>query len=231
VVSDWDGYRYTVRHGVDGFLIPTLGGPPGQLGYAMAARHRLQIDTYQGYVGAVAQHTAVHVGRAAEALAALIRSPELRRSMGAAGRERVRAMFDWPVVVGEMKAVFGELAGMRAAAPLSRRPRWRSDPVKGDPFVGFAGFPTEVLDADTPVRLRAGASAEALRETAAVELDAYAHGWRASLKECGEALDLIASGQAASVGEVLSHFPRERAWQLELGLVWMAKLGLIDWLA
>ena len=28
VASDWDGYRSTIREGVDGFLIPTLGGPP-----------------------------------------------------------------------------------------------------------------------------------------------------------------------------------------------------------
>jgi len=29
VASDWDGYREHVRHGVDGFTIPTLAPPPG----------------------------------------------------------------------------------------------------------------------------------------------------------------------------------------------------------
>lgn len=34
VVSDWDGYRYTMRDGVNGVLVPTLGSPgrvPGGL--------------------------------------------------------------------------------------------------------------------------------------------------------------------------------------------------------
>lgn len=29
VISDWDGYRDSVRHGVDGFLIPTTLPPSG----------------------------------------------------------------------------------------------------------------------------------------------------------------------------------------------------------
>ncbi|MFX4717673.1 glycosyltransferase, partial [Acinetobacter baumannii] len=68
VVSDWDGYRATVRHGVEGFLVETLGGPPG-LGDLMLDRHLFGMDSYQSYVGQVAQYTAVHVAKAAEALA------------------------------------------------------------------------------------------------------------------------------------------------------------------
>src|SRR6202012_5551691 len=59
VVSDWDGYRSTVRDGVEGFLIPTLGGPPGGLGDTFALRLALEMDSYQAYVGTVAQHTAL----------------------------------------------------------------------------------------------------------------------------------------------------------------------------
>ena len=117
VVSDWDGYRFTVRDGSEGFLIPTLIGPAGRFGRTLAIRHGLQIDSYQSYAGMVAQSTAVHVGRAAEALAALIRSPELRRRMGQAGRARVREAFDWPVVAAQANALVDELAAIRAAAP------------------------------------------------------------------------------------------------------------------
>jgi D-inositol-3-phosphate glycosyltransferase len=98
VVSDWDGYRFTVRDGVDGMLIPTLGGPRSGLGATLVQRHIFGIASYQAYAGQVAQHTAVHVGRAAAAIAELAGSPELRKRMGAAGRERVRTTFDWPVV-------------------------------------------------------------------------------------------------------------------------------------
>src|SRR6202012_4988597 len=47
VVSDWDGYRCTVRDGEDGFLIPPPGAPRDRLGYAMASRHTLLLDSYQ----------------------------------------------------------------------------------------------------------------------------------------------------------------------------------------
>ena len=90
VVSDWDGYRFTVRDGIEGFLVPTLGGPPGPIGETIVTRHAARIDTYQSYVGSIAQHTAVHVGSAATPLGQLIASPDLRRRMGAAGRARVR---------------------------------------------------------------------------------------------------------------------------------------------
>ena len=59
VVSDWDGYRYTVRDGVDGFRIPTLISAAGDPGERLAHHHSLELVTYQAYAGAVAQHTAV----------------------------------------------------------------------------------------------------------------------------------------------------------------------------
>lgn len=44
VVSDWDGYKDTVRDGVDGFRIPTLM-PSAGLGVDLAAAHALETDT------------------------------------------------------------------------------------------------------------------------------------------------------------------------------------------
>ncbi|HET6970786.1 MAG TPA: glycosyltransferase family 4 protein, partial [Phenylobacterium sp.] len=149
VASDWDGYRFTVRHGIEGFLIPTLSGPADSgMGAALVERHVLETSTYQAYVGAVAQHTAVHVGRAAEALAELIRAPDLRRRMGEAGRARVRQMFDWPLIARQVHALADDLAEVRAAAadPVSHTP---TDPVKGDPFNAFAHFATQRLSLDT----------------------------------------------------------------------------------
>lgn len=87
VISDWDGYRFTVRDGVDGFLVRSLGGPIAT-GQGMINRHLFAGLAYQAYVGAVAQHTAVHVGDAAARIADLIRSPELRAKMREAGRRR-----------------------------------------------------------------------------------------------------------------------------------------------
>jgi hypothetical protein len=229
VASDWDGYRYTVRDGVEGFLVPTLGAAAGPLGRRMVNRHVFGMETYQAYVGVVAQHTAVHVGRCAEALSALIGSPELRARMGAAGRERVRTAFDWPVVVGGFNELLDELAEIRAKAE-----GWpggpAEDPVRGDPFHAFAGFASQGLGPRTRLVLTPGAGPADLERSAAVTLDNFAASWRATPEECARLLALIGEGRASTVATALEHFPPTRQAHVELAIVWMAKMGMIDWL-
>jgi glycosyltransferase involved in cell wall biosynthesis len=228
VVSDWDGYRFTVRHGVDGFRIPTLGGPVSGMGVSMVERHVFGLTSYQTYVGEVAQHTAVHAGRAAHAIAQLAASPELRRKMGAAGRARIAEAFDWPVVARQFHDLADELGKIRAGSP-DPVIRQKADPVRGDPFIAFAGFATARLTLDTVLAAAPGASGDQIRGLVG-GLDTAFRDLRAPLDVCGDALDLIASGKASTVREVLVAFPVDQRKPLELGLAWMAKLGLLDWL-
>jgi glycosyltransferase involved in cell wall biosynthesis len=228
VASDWDGYRYTLRHGEEAFLIPTLLAPAGGLGATMVARHALEIDSYQGYVGALAQFTAVHVGKAAEAIAELVRSPDLRRKMGQAGRARAKAMFDWPVVVQQYRALLGELAEVRNAAP-DVATALHTNPVKSDPFRAFAGFATRTADPDLPLRAAPGFTTADVIKTREIDLDQAFAFWRASLEECAEAFRRIAQGEARTLRELLAGFPAERRAVLELGVMWLAKQGFVDW--
>ncbi|MGA0608277.1 glycosyltransferase family 4 protein [Phenylobacterium sp. VNQ135] len=230
VASDWDGYRFTVRHGEEGFLIPTLGGPSaGGLGAAMVTRHVMELESYQTYVGAVAQHTAVHIGRCAEALAELIRSPDLRRRMGAAGRERVRTAFDWPVVARQYHALVEELGRVRAAAadPPSGR---SANPVKGDPFVDFAHFATETLTVDSRLSAAPGVTSQDVLNTEAVVLDRAYAPLRASPASCARVVELLNDRGPLTVREILLAFPKGERRALELALAWMAKHGFVDWL-
>jgi glycosyltransferase involved in cell wall biosynthesis len=230
VASDWDGYRFTVRDGEEGFLIPTLGGPQaGGLGAALVSRHVMELESYQTYVGAVAQHTAVHIGRCAQALSDLIRSPDLRRRMGAAGRERIRTAFDWPVVAAQYRELVEDLGKVRAAAadpPAARR----SNPVKGDPFVDFAHFATETLTVDTRLSPVPGVTGEDVRRTGQVTLDGAYAPLRAPPAACARVVDLLAERGAMTVREILLTFPAGERRPLELALAWMAKHGFVDWL-
>ena len=230
VASDWDGYRHTMRHGVEAFLIPTLMGPAGGgLGASLAARHVMEAGSYQAFVGATAQHTAVHIGKAAEALAALIRSPDLRKTMGQAGRARVRDAFEWPVVAQAYGELVDELAAVRAASPDTPS-TFRTNPVKGDPFRDFAGFATHVITPDTALFAPPGVTSMGVRLAGRVRLDVGFPMLRADLDACARAFDLVASGQARTVRDVLLAFPVEARRGVELGLAWMAKYGFIDWL-
>ncbi|HEY0438324.1 MAG TPA: glycosyltransferase family 4 protein, partial [Phenylobacterium sp.] len=89
VVSDWDGYRHSVRHGQDGYRIRTTLPRPG-LGADIAFRYAQGLSDYKGYLSAQSQFTAVDIAEAAEALAALITDAGLRARLGSAAAERAR---------------------------------------------------------------------------------------------------------------------------------------------
>jgi len=229
VISDWDGYRYTVRDGQEGFLVPTLGGPENALPDEMIAGHDFGLKSYQQYVGVIAQHTAVHVGRAAQALSDLIRSPDLRRRMGEAGKQRIRDTFDWPVVARQYSALAEELSAVRTAAE-DTRPRSTRNPVKGDPFRNFAGFATQVLSLKSRLSLRDGVGPADLQRVQTIELDMFAANWRGTQEECQAVFAHLADGHAATTEELLLLFPTPRRRAVQLSLLWMAKCGFLEWL-
>ena len=150
--------------------------------------------------------------------------------MGAAGRARVAQMFDWPVVAAGYDALIDELAAIRAAEGSKALPPGGLDPVRGDPFRDFAGFATDVMDDDTPLAIAAGATLEALQRTQTLELDRAYGGFRANLAECSGAFKLIETGKVSTVGQVLARIAPERRQAMQLGLIWMCKRGLLDWL-
>ena len=227
VVSDWDGYRYTVRDGEEGMLVPTLIGAETGAPAELLAGHAFGSKTYQQYVGVLAQHTAVDVGAAAAALTALIQSPDLRRSMGDAGRRRIRDMFDWKVVAPQYVALVGELAEIRRSGPAPAAGHKRH-PTKGDPFRDFAGFATATLSARTMLALRPGVGLADLDRSAGLALDMFGGNWRGTHGECQALLGLL-DGGPRSVGELLASFPKARGRRVQLSLLWMCKLGLLSW--
>lgn len=233
VASDWDGYRYTMRDGIEGFLIRSLGGPPGAPGRMLGHRHVFHQDSYQSYVGTVAQHTAIDIAQAAERIARLAADADLRRRMGAAGRERVRTTFDWPVIGRQVAGLARDLAVRRREAPGFGRPEpWPENPVKGDPFHQLGHFATSVLAPGTRLSLRPGAGLTEIRaeleRSRSVRLDSFADGWRANPAECAAVLELLAEGPA-TLERILAEVPPVRQEVTAMAVAWMCKLGLLTW--
>ena len=227
VVSDWDGYRYTVRDGVDGFLVRSLGGPVGA-GQGLINRHVLGGLAYQAYVGAVAQHTAINVGDAAARIGELIASPELRAKMREAGRRRIRETFDWQVVVAGLQELLAELEAIRLAAQPEEL-KYRRNPTKTEPFGAFARFATKVLAPSTHVSARPGVTLADLERTQTIRLDHFAGNWRASPQDNAVMLQRLLAEGELSVRELVAPFPQNRQQLLGMSIVWMCKLGLLDW--
>src|SRR5262249_11180403 len=155
IVSDWNGYRDSVRHGVDGFRIPTVSMPPGT-GSDIADRYDWGIDSYDFYVFHGSQLVAVDIDAAAEAYRKLISDQSLRKRMGDAARQRALVHFDWSVVRARYVSLWEELAERRRADPdfhEASAPRRRPD--RADPFTMFASYPTQAVGSNLEFQRRA----------------------------------------------------------------------------
>lgn len=225
VLSDWDGYRASATGGVEGFLIPTLLPPAGS-GWLFGQRHVLGMESYQGYAGSVAIHTAVDIPAAANALEALIRDPDLRRRMGEAGKARARSVFNWPGVVSQLCEHWREQSDRRAKADSNDRcpERFRVSPIKGDPISAFQGFATAALSSISMIRARGEDPRARLNAALATRIDRISEPFRGT--NAARALDhLIENGTSTplALAEALGQ-PLE---QVLLLVVWMVKLGIV----
>ena len=151
VVSNWNGYRETVRDGVDGFLIPTLAPPPG-ICDDLALRFSAGLEGYEVQMGAVGQAVVVDIEAMAAAIARLANDPALRRTMGHSAQMHARAAYDWPAVVPQYMALWAELGDRRARAVCRPGPY----PARPDPFHVFRNYPSGILSDESTVHRHVG---------------------------------------------------------------------------
>ena len=178
VVTDWDGYKDTVRDGVDGFRIPTWMPSTGSVEF-LARMHESNMSNYDMYCGYACQTVSVDVQVLSERLADLVADADLRQRIGEAGRKRARKVYDWAVVYSQYQELWAELNRIRQAA--MSKPVWRNR-VKDapreaasrmDPSRSFGHFPTESIAFSSMVELHSGASVEAYRGFAKHALFSY----------------------------------------------------------
>lgn len=147
VVSDWDGYRDTVRDGLDGILVPSLGPPP-LAGVDLAAAHALGTDTYDLYLSRAQLSVAIDVAAAGAALERICGDADLRHRMGRSGFARARETFDWKTIVTQYQVLWRELGERRAVAQKTTGPLRNAWPARMNPFELFANYATQVLGGD-----------------------------------------------------------------------------------
>lgn len=227
VVADWDGYKDTVRDGIDGFRVPTLMPGPG-LGTDLAQRHALGIDNYDMYCGHTCMLVAVDVDATTAAFSRLFQSSELRLEMGAAGRERARSRFDWRQIMPQYEQLWEQLQNRRkgavseAAVPA---PAW---PARLDPFHAFAAYPTGQLSVDTRLGLAhmtVEAAKERLRAFRRLAMIDFASVVLPTETEIELVLRAAQTPQPAlTLVQTLSEPRRTVVFR---SLVWLVKLGLL----
>ena len=240
VVSDWDGYKDTVRDGTDGFRIPTLTPPPGLAG-DLAHRHALQIDTYDMYIGHTSALVAIDANKLTRSFIELFKSPELRRRMGEAGRLNAIQNYDWRHIIRRYEELWDEQSNIRTAdrnllegkntqSKRNMRPIW---PARLDPTIAFANYGTLHLAPNTKLTLSeqtAGHALEKLAEykgLAMVNFAEYMFPTDAEIKSVFEIAERNLP-QSSSAEDLLHGASELRRPFVFRGLVWLCKLGLLQ---
>jgi len=225
VVSDWDGYKDTVRDGVDGFRVATTL-PQAGLGADLAYRHALEIDTYDMYCGHTCSLVAVDVAAAADAFTRLFTSAELRQQMGAAGRQRAREVYDWRHIIPQYEALWAQLSEIRLAQGQNLPPLAHPWPARMDPFHAFASYPTHTLTPET-LLVRVDKDVEvALKKVAAMRALAMVDFAKLVLPT-EEEVRLVLSAPEATAAERVAAISEERRPYVLRALAWLMKLGVL----
>ena len=142
LVSDWDGMKDTVSADV-GFRVTSRTLPGGY--YAQEAlRYQGGTDSYVQYCASTSAMTEIDMPELKARILQLARDPDLRARMGAAGKARVRSLYDWAVVVPQMQDLWAEQDAMRRAS-MGQSRRYPADglPIAPSPMNLFGGYPTE----------------------------------------------------------------------------------------
>ena len=227
VVSDWDGYKDTVRDGVDGFRIPTLM-PGAGMGGDLALRHALEIDTYDMYCGHACSLVAVDVDATAQAFTRLFASPELRKQMGEAGRQRAREVYDWATIIPQYEALWAQLGELRQAQAPALQALPQPWPARMDPFHAFASYPTTLLTPQTVLGLvdaNVQTTARRVADYRQLAMVNYAKVVLPTEAEVQAVLQAAATPRPAL--ELVQTIPAERQAFVFRTLVWLVKLGVL----
>jgi glycosyltransferase involved in cell wall biosynthesis len=229
VVSDWDGYKDTVRHKRDGFRIPTYSPRAGQ-GLDLAYLYASDWDSYDAFIGQTAQFTAVDLDEATSALVELAENDELRRTMGESAAQRAAEAFDWRVIIPRYEALWANMEERRKAAVEWPEPVRNvfDNPWGLDPFRLFGAYPTEWLTPTTMVALAAGHTAETAKAMLDRPMVRAGFPLLPTTEESGQIIDFLAMRRQCHAVEVTDRFPFPRRGVVERGLLWLAKYGIVQ---
>lgn len=225
VVSDWSGYRDTVRDGIDGYRIPTVMPGPGA-GLDLALRHDDGVDSFDMYCGHASQAVAVDGAQLAQAYGRLVGDAQLRRRLGEQARRRAETEFDWTVILGRYRALWDELGERRRADPVLAPPLPSRAPDRPDPFRLFASYATRPLTAASLVELAPDATLALVNGYRDLAINRFASGSLPTLEDFGRLFGAIGP-RPVEVEELIDTLgPCDRPTLLR-GLAWLCKMDLL----
>ena len=225
LVSDWDGYKDTVRHGVDGFRVPTCMPSAGD-GLELASLYERGLINYDMYCGFACEFVAVDIQKTAEYFETLIASKELRLQMGKAAHERALERYDWGVVLDAYQALWASLRDRRLSENSNDL---HANPLaaavdRPDPFEFFSGYASHTLNDHTVLHWNHWVDETAYQKTLSLAVHSYARQMLPSWRQV-EQIQQQFSTTAFTAGSLLRTVEKSQAPRVRRYLLWMMKVG------
>ena len=227
IVSDWDGYRETVRHEVDGFLIPTTQAAESTAGQSTSEGYEDGRLNYDHYIAQAHLLVAVDVQACSRALVQLIQEPGLRHRMGEAGRQRARDKFDWSVIMTQYQELWGLQLKARQSAQTHEQPRVaQRDPAFTNFLDLFDHYPSRPLKASAKIWRPPEMTAHQLARIRNLGMWGFSQDRLASASALTDAWGKLPTNASAacdlsSWAEILGWTPdhaiRQASWLLKIG--------------
>ena len=151
VVSDWNGYKDTIRHEIDGFRIQSLMPNEG-LGNDLALRYSLGIDSYDMYIGHASNLISIDIDQTTLAFTKLISDKNLRNKMGENARKRCQNEYDWKTIMNKYTDLWKNLHEIRNDSSNKLSNYKSADSI--DPFLSFSSYPSKILSEDKIISIK-----------------------------------------------------------------------------
>ncbi|MFY9287413.1 MAG: glycosyltransferase family 4 protein [Alphaproteobacteria bacterium] len=225
IISDWNGYRGSVRDGLDGFLIPTLMPDP-KAGLAIAEAYYNE-ENYGVSLMASAQSTTIDVEKCAKAIQILADDAAKRRSFGDNGRIRAQNMFDWRHIIKAYENLWQQLAEQRQAKPPKAGIPigWQAvHPGFPNPWAMFKSFPTTHLTQDDKIHVTM--SVDEIKNLMKHDMNFFVPELMAPKATMLELIELIRKAGTARVYDVTTAFPDNEQDRVLRCVGWMLKHGI-----
>jgi starch synthase len=225
IVSDWDGYRESVRDGIEGLRVPTQLPPPGAA-RDLASLYGVETISYSDYVANLALATVVDVQACAEAIVRLASDPGLRQKLGENGQLRAKGSYDWSVVVRKYEELWAELGELRATGPARFAPKHKpKNPLMPDPFELHAHYPTRVISGLCRVTL--GTGHELFEKLPEASMTRYGAELRAKPEVLRGLVERLRAGESLTVAQIVETYASETGPTLLRSLGYLAKFDVL----
>jgi glycosyltransferase involved in cell wall biosynthesis len=228
VVSDWDGYRETVEHGVQGFRIKTTIPYPG-LGKDLADLFAVEALNYDRYCGYTSSFVSVDIEQLIKTFELLFNDRELREQLGRNGQLRVAEKYDWSGIISQYEQLWIEqhriMSGMRRTSLTHT-----INPARLDPFDAFKHYATRAIDPKDWVAPRNGLNSSFIdeyRKREQLAIVKFSQPVTLSSKEIISLLQTMPPS-GTSLEKLAQSAPIESKPMVFRTIVWLAKIGILE---